>query len=106
MKALIDGGTGTSDLVLGLSALPQVPQNLLAAIPQVQLASPSTYRYLRQTVRTSNAAVVAAGAEKPVSPMSITKSTAGCGLSRTCPSRSASTRCRTWRRWPGSCRAN
>jgi HK97 family phage major capsid protein len=73
VKAIIDGGTGTSDLVLGLSALPQVPQNLLAAIPQVQLASPPTYRYLRQTVRTSNAAVVAAGAEKPVSPMSLSE---------------------------------
>ena len=70
-KALVTGGTGTSDLVVGLSALPQVPNTLLSVIPQVRLTSPPTYRYLRQTVRTNNAAPVAAGAEKPVSPMSL-----------------------------------
>lgn len=71
VKALIDGGTGTSDLVVGLSALPTTPKTILEAIPQVRLQSPPTYRHLVQVARTPNAGVVAPGAEKPVTSMSL-----------------------------------
>ena len=47
-------------------ALGQVAQSLLDVLPVKQHAS-TEYAYLRQTVRTNNAAVVAEGATKPTS---------------------------------------
>ena len=53
-------------------ALGQVAQSLLDVVPTKQHTS-TEYAYLRQTVRTSNAAVVAEGATKPTSVYSVTR---------------------------------
>jgi hypothetical protein len=53
-------------------ALGQVAQSLTDVLPTKQHAT-SEYSYLRQTVRTNNAAVVAEGATKPTSVYSVTR---------------------------------
>lgn len=72
-KSLIaTGSTATATVIArDLAGLPQVPTSILSLIQTVPLDSP-VYRYLRQVApRTNNAAVVAPGAEKPTSPVSL-----------------------------------
>lgn len=65
--------TGTNEVApAGLVTAEPIPlgrvtQDLLAVIPTEELTSPPTFAYVRQTLRTNNAAVVAAGGTKPTS---------------------------------------
>lgn len=72
-KALVPAGTVTTT-VPTLETITETGRplgTLLEALPLVQHATP-TYRYLRQTARTNNAAPVAVGGTKPTSVMSLT----------------------------------
>jgi hypothetical protein len=44
---------------------------LLTVVDATQVSEPPTVSYMRQTSRTNNAAVVASGAEKPISSMGL-----------------------------------
>lgn len=65
VKALLTGEITTPPAVEVVD-LPAEPSNLLELIPRALLAE-QTFSYLRQTVRTNNAAVVADGGTKPTS---------------------------------------
>jgi HK97 family phage major capsid protein len=65
VKALLTGEVATGPAV-DVAALPDKPTRLLDLIPRADL-SENTFAYLRQTVATNNAAVVADGALKPTS---------------------------------------
>ncbi len=69
IKALVAGGSTTTSVALNPAPL-QIGSfdslGLLSLIPVKQRLTPK-YSYVRQTVRTNNAAVVAAGAVKPTS---------------------------------------
>lgn len=69
-KALVAPGSTTTQVVLDPNPVvlgkPGANLGLLNVLPVVKHASPK-YSYLRQTVRTNNAAVVEPGAEKPKS---------------------------------------
>lgn len=71
-KALVGAGVVTTDVpMLGVVPLGRVPASLLEVLPLTPRQTPS-YRYLRQSGRTNNAAVVAPGGLKPTSPVSVT----------------------------------
>ena len=86
-------------------ALGQVAQSLLDVLP-VKQHTTAEYAYLRQTVRTNNAAVVAEGAVKPTSVYSVTRIESRSWSSRTCPRASRATGCSTTARWRRSWRTN
>lgn len=69
-KALVAGGSTTTAVQFDnnplVLATPPANLGLLGVIPVIKRSTP-TYSYLRQSIRTNNAAVVAAGAQKPVS---------------------------------------
>lgn len=65
VKALLSGEVATPPAV-PVSELPGTPVRLLDLVPRQPL-SEHTFSYLRQTVRTNNAAPVADGVEKPTS---------------------------------------
>lgn len=75
-KALVAGGSTVIPVSLATSPLklgtPTVGLGLLGLIPTKVRQTPS-YSYLRQSLRTSNAAVVAAGALKPTSTFTVEK---------------------------------
>ncbi|QEO10559.1 phage major capsid protein [Protaetiibacter larvae] len=68
IKALVAGGSSTTAVALATDPIPLGQPNLglLSLIPTKVRETPN-YKYLRQTVRTNNAAVVAAGGTKPTS---------------------------------------
>lgn len=68
IKALVAGGSSTTPVALATDPIPLGQPNLglLSLIPTKVRETPN-YKYLRQTVRTNNAAVVAAGGTKPTS---------------------------------------
>lgn len=73
-KALVAGGSSTSAVSLDPEpqrlAIPGANLGLLGVVAVTRRDTP-TYSYLKQTVRTNNAAVVAAGAQKPTSPVTV-----------------------------------
>jgi hypothetical protein len=73
-KALAPSGASIvgQEFVRDPVALGQVAQSLLDVLPTTTHSSPE-YAYLRQTVRTNNAAVVAEGATKPTSFYSVVR---------------------------------
>jgi HK97 family phage major capsid protein len=68
IKALVAGGSSTTPVALETNPIPLGQPNLglLSVVPTKVRETPN-YSYLRQTVRTNNAAVVAPGATKPTS---------------------------------------
>lgn len=73
-KAFVAGGSSVTPVALDTDpislARPVANLGLLGVLPVVTRSTP-TYSYLRQTVRTNNAAVVAAGAQKPTSVLTV-----------------------------------
>jgi len=74
IKALVAAGSSTTPVPLATAPilLGQPSLGLLSLIPVTQRDTP-TYSYLRQSVRTNNAAVVAPGATKPTSVYTVAK---------------------------------
>lgn len=73
-KALVAGGSSATPVALDTNPikLGQPGANLgLLNVLQVKVRETPAYSYLRQTVRTNNAAVVAAGAQKPTSVLTV-----------------------------------
>ncbi|MEU7807887.1 phage major capsid protein [Micromonospora chalcea] len=66
VKALTSGSIDVPSIVEPIVELPARPTRILDLIPRQRLTG-NTYEYLRQTVRTNNAAVVADAATKPTS---------------------------------------
>lgn len=71
VKSLLSGQVQTP-AVVEVAPLPIKPRRLLDLIPRVELAT-NTYGFLRQTVATNNAAVVADNALKPTSVYTLTE---------------------------------
>lgn len=71
-KAVLETGSVVTPVPLqsGIIEQGKVPASLLEMLP-VTVRSGPTYRYLRQTARTNNAAIVAAGGTKPTSVFTI-----------------------------------
>ncbi|MEV4215162.1 phage major capsid protein [Micromonospora sp. NPDC049662] len=66
VKALVSGSIDVPSIVEPVVDLPARPTRILDLIPRRPLTG-NTYEYLRQTLRTNNAAVVADNATKPTS---------------------------------------
>ncbi|WIE70800.1 phage major capsid protein [Curtobacterium sp. MCJR17_020] len=68
IKALVAGGSATQPVALDTKPIPKGEAGLgLLSLLEVRVRDTRNYSHLTQTVRTHNAAVVAPGAEKPVS---------------------------------------
>ncbi len=75
-KALVESGSSAVASSLDTAVIREgvVPASIVQLLPAVTRGAP-TWRYLRQTTRTNNAAIVAAGATKPTSVYTVTEVT-------------------------------
>jgi Phage capsid family len=67
------GAVNVPSLTGGVVQMPERPTRLVDVVPSVGLGPTDTFAYLRETVRTHNAAEVAPGAQKPESVYNVAK---------------------------------